>query len=647
MKINKLTATFGKFNNESITFHGGLNVIYAPNESGKTTWCAFIMAMLYGVDGSERQRAGTLPVRQKYAPWSGAPMEGTAELTADRCDLTVMRTTRIKNAPMQEFTAVYTGTAIPVEGMTGENAGEMLTGVSREVFARSAFVGQGGTALTNSPEMEKRIQTILSTGEEEASFSEVDERLAAWQRKRSYHQKGFLPELEKQIGWLDETIEAADEAAKTIEEAEEQLKEYEKTCEELEAALTQERKEHRKQIFQELRKAREEAKILSEEQNEALEELSERRNDLRRSLFGRRSAEEVEKEAERDLARLEQLEAAQRFCFWWIPALVCFLLAVAGAAIYERVLDAVAVIAAAAIFCVAALVFFVLYIRQRTASGEAKKQATHILRKYRAAGPEEITDRLDEHHAYCVAAKKAAERAKKCTEAADASYEKLMELEKQATDDLDLVSGDSQEARLGRALAEARKHSAELSSRLSTEKGKLAVIGDPLVMRSERSRLEEEHRRISEEMDAIGMARDVLKEADTEIQSRFTPELGQIAAEYMSFVTGGRYEGIMLNRDFSALAKTKDDAVARKSEYLSAGTVDLLYLAVRLAVCELALPTGEPCPLILDDVLINMDDTRVQQAMKLLGEIAKRRQVIFFTCRDKVETNERNRTEEQ
>ena len=89
----------------------------------------------------------------------------------------------------------------------------------------------------------------------------------------------------------------------------------------------------------------------------------------------------------------------------------------------------------------------------------------------------------------------------------------------------------------------------------------------------------------------------------------------------------------MLNRDFSALAKTKDDAVARESEYLSAGTVDLLYLAVRLAVCELALPAGETCPLIIDDALVNMDDERYQQAMKLLGEISKQRQVILFTCR--------------
>ena len=54
---------------------------------------------------------------------------------------------------------------------------------------------------------------------------------------------------------------------------------------------------------------------------------------------------------------------------------------------------------------------------------------------------------------------------------------------------------------------------------------------------------------------------------------------------------------------------------------------------MRLAVCELALPDGEPCPLILDDALVNLDELRLEQAMKLLGEIAKERQVILFSCR--------------
>ena len=68
MKIRKLTASFGKLEHESLSFHEGLNVIYAPNESGKSTWCAFIQAMLYGVDSAQRPKAGFLPDKLRYAP---------------------------------------------------------------------------------------------------------------------------------------------------------------------------------------------------------------------------------------------------------------------------------------------------------------------------------------------------------------------------------------------------------------------------------------------------------------------------------------------------------------------------------------------------------------------------------------------------
>ena len=56
MRIYSMTATFGKLNHETLTLQPGLNIIEAPNEWGKSTWCAFILAMLYGIDTSARSR---------------------------------------------------------------------------------------------------------------------------------------------------------------------------------------------------------------------------------------------------------------------------------------------------------------------------------------------------------------------------------------------------------------------------------------------------------------------------------------------------------------------------------------------------------------------------------------------------------------
>ena len=173
----------------------------------------------------------------------------------------------------------------------------------------------------------------------------------------------------------------------------------------------------------------------------------------------------------------------------------------------------------------------------------------------------------------------------------------------------------------------------QLSSQIATLKGRLSAMGDTMVLKSELGTMEEERAAIEQEYEDISLAAETLRSADDELQSRFSPELGRVAAEYMSRMTGGRYSQVLLNRDFSAMTRTSSDTVAHDSSYLSAGTLDLLYLAVRLAVCELALPEGEPCPLIIDDALVNLDETRLKQAMELLKEIAKERQVILFTCR--------------
>ena len=50
MKILSMTATFGCLDGETLTLSDGLTVLHRPNESGKSTWCAFLVAMLYGIE---------------------------------------------------------------------------------------------------------------------------------------------------------------------------------------------------------------------------------------------------------------------------------------------------------------------------------------------------------------------------------------------------------------------------------------------------------------------------------------------------------------------------------------------------------------------------------------------------------------------
>lgn len=631
MRINKLTASFGKLENESLSFHPGLNVICAPNESGKTTWCAFIRAMLYGVDSSERVRAGYLPDKLRYSPWSGAPMEGSMDLSVNGSDISISRSTRQKNAPMREFSATYTGTGIPVEGLTGANAGELLTGVSKEVFRRSAFISQGAVAVGGNPELEKRIGAIVSTGEEQSSYSEADERLRQWQRKRRYNRRGLLPELEARMDDTQRRLELMDGSVQDIALLESQLESARQDCQRLEQQMTDSRRHQRREALDRLSKGREETRRCSAAHDAAMAELAQRRDEMRGSRFGIQPPEELEARAGRDIERYRALKSAEKVKTGVFPALLFFLLAVITAAVYARV-EHIMIILAAALFCAAALVLLLRYTREKQSVNQAAEQRRQILKDYSASSPEDITAALDEHRRLAEAVQAAEAEERRLRLAYENARELQQSLEDSAMAELDFAGGDSEAARLGRELNNARAGSQRLSQQIAQLKGGLAAMGDPLVLSSALSSMREEYDIISGEYEAISLAVELLKEADTEIQSRFSPELGRVAAGYMSAVTGGKYSDVLINRDFSAKVRAADGAVAREAEYLSAGTLDLMYLAVRLAVCELALPAGENCPLIIDDALVNLDETRQKQAMELLAEIAKTRQVILFSC---------------
>ena len=219
LRIHRMTAAFGRLQGESLELRDGLNILQAPNEAGKSTWCAFLLSILYGINSRERDRAGFIADKNRYAPWSGIPMSGRLDCAAEQGEITLTRSTRRQTSPMGEFRAVYAGTNEPVPGLTGSNCGEELLGVSREVYARSAFIRQNGLAISQDAELERRIAALISSGEEDTSFTEARDALKRQLNRRRHNKTGQLPALEAERSDLERRRAESAELSRQLAQA--------------------------------------------------------------------------------------------------------------------------------------------------------------------------------------------------------------------------------------------------------------------------------------------------------------------------------------------------------------------------------------------------------------------------------------------
>lgn len=228
MRINSMTATFGKLNHDTLTFKPGLNVIEAPNEWGKSTWCAFILAMLYGIDTSSRSKKDFLPDKEHYAPWSGSPMSGRMDICWNGRNITIERSTKGRSI-FGQFKAYETESGMEVPELTAANCGQQLLGVEQSVFARAGFIRLKDMPVTQDDALRKRLNALVTTGDESGSADVLAQRLKDVKNRCRFNRSGLLPQAELQQRELASKL---DEMAnlevqmQTIEKRQGELKAY-------------------------------------------------------------------------------------------------------------------------------------------------------------------------------------------------------------------------------------------------------------------------------------------------------------------------------------------------------------------------------------------------------------------------------------
>ena len=713
MDILHLTGTFGRLDHDELTLSPGLNLLYAPNESGKSTWGAFIRTMLYGLSTRER---GPLADKNRYAPWNGAPLQGRMDVSADGEGYTLLRETRRAASPMGEFTCTYTGTATPVPNITGQNAGETLLGVPREVFERSAFIGQNALTVEQDAELERRIAALITTGEEDTSYTESCDRLKKQLNRRRHNKTGLIPALERDIDQLHGALRELDALNEQAHQSRQELDALEHRAADLRRQTAQWQTLAQQERVTAYRQA-EQAALAAQAQADALSSGGDPLpDDATLSLLEGQAAalpSELSALTEKRRAAEDAGAAAQQARERWqqhplYPAAEPELRQRAAAIVPEKAPSLFVPLFTGSLVVAATVLAFLLRSRgllpfclylvtaglgviSTLLAVKFRRQAIVERQRFAARQRDALEAQIAEYLPLCQQAADDAETARRAQaladDAEDACRRRLRELLTQlrvyapAVTDLSGAQlslsalrrrktelADSQrKAReaalyrdaLRRQLTEqelsappvpdaslptqpyeqAAAELAQVQSLLTQERtrfdmltGRIRSLDRSSDLESQLTQKQEQLQALQDEYDAIALAMDALTQANTVLQNRFSPALGARAAEIFSAITGGRYDKVLLSRDFSLSAEMAGDPVSRSVRLLSQGAADQLYLAVRLAICDMVLPGDKRVPLILDDALVTFDDDRLRAALDYLLAESHRRQILLFTC---------------
>ncbi|MBQ3514105.1 MAG: AAA family ATPase [Lachnospiraceae bacterium] len=147
--------------------------------------------------------------------------------------------------------------------------------------------------------------------------------------------------------------------------------------------------------------------------------------------------------------------------------------------------------------------------------------------------------------------------------------------------------------------------------------------------------LKTENQDMEQYYEAVKIAYEAMDETTQEIRQSFGPKLNEKTAKYFRALTNDAYEDVLVQSDYGIMALKKGDISYHSYKYLSQGTIDQAYLALRLALIDIISEetAGQRLPLFLDDIFMQYDEPRRKSGVAFLKEYAKEGQVILFTPR--------------
>lgn len=581
---------FGKFHDRTISFNDGINIIYGKNEAGKSTLHTFIRGMLFGIERG-RGRAAKNDLYTKYEPWENSgTYEGWLRLEKDGTIYRIERRFRKENKSLK----IINETKGLEEEATPAFVSSLLDGLTETMYNNTISIGQLKSATEDGmvTELKNYIANMNTTGNISLNITKATAFLR--NQKRAL-EAGLIPEASREFTALLAEIRNV-EAEIAGPEYENQLAAYQNMRTQVKG-LIDNTKTQKKDLDKKLANGK---KVLSDN-----------------GFTDRASVDAMSSDAERLYSEYNTLNGECNKKSRKVLSGLTAVLGVAGlgAAATLGYFNLTAYLPVCGAAATAAVIFFIISLFILQKDKEYHRLFDNTSSELGALLARHLGDSAVSEDAMNAFRARMGEFSKLCdmVTQSEAEIRKFLE---------DLSNLQTKQAGCSEMIEKQQRTQWELEKKLehlSNCKNKAKALKRTLA----------ENDRIHDEIVAIDLAQETMADLSSSIRDSFGLYLNKEASQYITGITGGIYDSMSIDENLNVFLNTKTKLVPL--ENVSSGTMDQVYLALRLAAAKLLQGSGSGFPLIFDDSFTQYDDERLKTALEWLAS-AYGGQIIIFTC---------------
>lgn len=621
MKIKKIKInSYGKLQNKEINFDEKINIIYGENESGKSTLLKFILNLFYGT--SKNKKGKEISDYEQYKPWNTDEFSGKMEYVLDTGDnFEIYREFGKKNPKIFNDKLEDISKQFNIDKNKGNQFFYEQTKIDEELFLATSAILQEEVRLEKSMQnnLIQKITNIVGTGSDNVSYKRAIDRL----NRRQLEEIGNERTREKPINLIEQEI-------KKLISKKDEIKQYEN----LKFEINSEKEKTKNNILEnkikyEIIKKINEIKINEKIENEKINikekiknENLEKINKLKNQINEIKNQEN--KKIKNNQLKENKLNKKINILFIILIIINFIWYFLINKNIENKILKN-SLIITLPVF----LIISHFYKKNKIKKNKNDNQDESI--KNLENEIEILEKNINE-------IKKEIEKNKiEINSEIDSEKEKIKNNYFQKINNYELNNllnnnSENELEKINQKLneEELKMHKINFDEKEIEEKyNELVNVEEKLAV------AEEQYNELKMLNNSMNLVKEILTNSYEKMQNSVSPMLTAELSRNISEITSGKYNKVSFNDEQGMIVEIENGNYI-SAERLSSGTVDQLYLSLRLAILDSM--SEEKIPIILDEAFSHFDDKRLENILQYINNKFGDRQLIIFTC---------NRREEQ